>query len=180
VRRRTAVEHRVEEAATGTNRDFASLLDDLFVAAEKPADSAPRPAIPFDYLAVADELHSGRIKVSDEAVASEYRWTGEAMEAELETLLDEVALEQAAPPEAALDELSSVEPPSVEPEAIALELGLARAAPADLGRLRRAFALKNHPDRVAPHLRQVALKRMQVANGLIDEARRRALAKAKR
>ncbi len=159
---------------TGTNRDFASLLDDLFVAAEKPEEQAPRPTIPFDYLAVAEELHSGRIKVSGEAAAAEYRDAGEDVEAELAALLDEV--EVAETPAAA----ETIELPSIEPDAIAAELGLADAAPADFGRLRRTFALKNHPDRVAPHLRQRALQRMQVANGLIDEAKRRALAKTKR
>jgi hypothetical protein len=144
------------------------LLDDLFVAAQKPAETASRPTIPFDYLAVADELHSGRIKVSDEAVASEYKQVDRATETD--KLLGEVDVEKIAEPE---------ELPSVEPHAIASELGLADAVPADFGRLRRTFALKNHPDRVAPHLRQVALKRMQVANGLIDEAKRRALAKTK-
>ena len=137
-------------------------------------DPGPRPTIPFDYLAVADELHSGRIKVSDENAASEYREAGEAIEAELEALLDEVGVEEATQPEAGPEKT-----PSIAPDAIALELGLADAAPADFGRLRRAFALKNHPDRVAPQMRQLALTRMQVANGLIDEAKRRALAKAK-
>ena len=147
----------------------------MFVAADKPVDPGPRTTIPFDYLAVADELHSGRIKVSDEAAASEYRQAGAAIEAELEALLDEVGVEERAQAQA-----GPIEPPSTEPDAIALELGLAAAAPADFGRLRRAFALKNHPDRVAPQMRELALKRMQVANGLIDEAKRRALAKAKR
>jgi hypothetical protein len=49
----------------------------------------------------------------------------------------------------------------------------------DFGRLRRDFAFHNHPDRVAPHLRNHAIRRMQVANMLIDEARRRALAAAR-
>lgn len=143
------------------------------MAAEAPAEPVPRPTIPFDYLAVADELHSGRIKVSGEAAAFEYRQTDEAMEAGLDALLGEGGVEEPARAE-------PIEAPSIEPDAIALELGLADAVPDDLGRLRRAFALKNHPDRVEPHLRQVALTRMQVANGLIDEAKRRALAKTKR
>ena len=42
------------------------------------------------------------------------------------------------------------------------------------------FALHNHPDRVAPHLRQHALARMQIANRLIDEARRDAMEAHKR
>jgi hypothetical protein len=164
------------ESVTGTNRDFASLLDDLFVAAETPAETVPRPTIPFDYLTVADELLSGRIKVSDGAAAAHYREAGEAIEAELAALLDEVEVEVAGTPPLP----ATIELPSIEPDAIAAELGLADATPADLGRLRRVFALKNHPDRVAPDLRQRALQRMQVANGLIDEAKRRALARAKR
>lgn len=149
-----------------SNRDFASVLDEL-LAADPPPEAPSRPSIPYDYLAVADELHSGRIHVSAEAEA-EYAETGASLEAELAALLMEAEVVPAAP-----------EPlPPIEPEAIAVELGLGTASPDDLGRLRRAFALKNHPDRVAPHLRQRALMRMQVANGLIDDARRRALARA--
>lgn len=60
-----------------------------------------------------------------------------------------------------------------------MELGLdTPKAVADFGRMRRSFAFSNHPDRVAPHLRQRAMIRMQVANMLIDEAKRRALAGA--
>jgi len=143
--------------------------------AERPGEQAPRPTIPFDYLAVAEELHSGRIKVSGEAAVAEYREAGESVEAELSALLDEVDVEKTTPAAPEIAEL-----PSIEPEAIKAELGLENAEPADLGRLRRVFALNNHPDRVAPHLRQRALQRMQVANGLIDEARRRALARTKR
>ena len=162
------------EAVTGTNRDFASLLDDLFTANERPEEPAPRPTIPFDYLTVADELHSGRIKVSGDAAAAEYRAAGEGVEAELSALLAGVAVE-----ETPVSPLAGELPP-MEPEAIAAELGLADASPADFGRLRRVFALNNHPDRVAPHLRQRALARMQVANGLIDEAKRKALARTRR
>lgn len=168
---------------TATNSDFASLLEDLFVAAEKPEEGGGRPTIPFDYLAVADELHSGRIRVSDTAAAAEYRSVAEGVEAELAALLDELAVEAAT-----AEQRDTVQTPeeiapetlSVEPEEIAVELGLDTARPADLGQLRRAFALKNHPDRVPPLLRQRALQRMQVANVLIDEARRRALPKARR
>lgn len=152
------------------------MLDDLFVAAEEPAEPAPRATIPFDYLAVAEELHSGRIKVSGGEAAAEYREAAEGVEAELEALLGEVDLEENTT-EPSIEIL--VELP-VEPETIAVELGLDEAKSADLGRLRRIFALKNHPDRVPAHLRQNALKRMQIANGLIDEAKRRALDKVRR
>lgn len=65
--------------------------------------------------------------------------------------------------------------PPVDPDSIAAELGLdGDATGADFNRLRRSFAFDNHPDRVAPHLRQRAAIRMQIANMLIDDARRRA------
>jgi len=70
---------------------------------------------------------------------------------------------------------------SADPESIAAELGLDRDdGPTDFGRLRRSFAFSNHPDRVAPHLRQRAMVRMQIANMLIDAAMRKALAAARR
>jgi len=148
-------------------QDFASLLDEL-LAADRDLASGPAPTVPFDYLSVAEELHSGRIKVSAEAVTAEYRETAAVPEAELEALLAATTLIQETDP---ADDLP------VEPEAISRELGLTNAsAPAELARLRRAFAFKNHPDRVAPHLRQRAMLRMQVANMLIDEAKRRAVA----
>ncbi|ESX15107.1 MULTISPECIES: hypothetical protein [unclassified Mesorhizobium] len=167
------------EADIGAKRDFASLLDDLFVASDKDEaaeETSARPSIPFDYLSVADELHSGRIKVSGETFAAEYREAGADLAAEFAALLDHAKLALAgeeAKPEEKL--------PPIDPDAIAVELGLDHPVKnADLGRMRRSFAFANHPDRVAPHLRQRAMIRMQVANMLIDEAKRRALAGVRR
>ena len=81
---------------------------------------------------MAEELHSGRIKVSSDAAAAEYREAGEAVEAELSALLDEVEVED----DAGSSRNRSNCPP-IEPDAIAAELGLADAVPADFGRLRR-------------------------------------------
>jgi hypothetical protein len=56
-------------------------------------------------------------------------------------------------------------------EAIAGELGLTPALGArDLERIRREFALANHPDRAAPAARDLATARMTIANMLIDQA----------
>jgi hypothetical protein len=148
------------------------LLDDLFVASAGDGQGAAKPSIPFDYLAVVDELHSGRIKVSGEALAEHYREAGTDLAAEFAALLADVDLaDPGMAREAAL--------PPVDPASIAAELGLDRPG-ADLRRLRRDFAFANHPDRVAPHLRQRAAVRMQVANMLIDEARRKALPATRR
>lgn len=146
------------------NKDFASLLDELIAAAEWEKTPPTTPKIPFDYLAVAEELHSGRIRVTDDAAAAEYRtFGGEDDEA--------VASGTQPAPEAM---------PATEPEAIAEELGLDKARAADFTRIRRSFAFANHPDRVAPHLRERAMIRMKVANMLIDEAKRRAMATSRR
>jgi hypothetical protein len=146
------------------------LLDDLFVASEGE-EGAAKPSIPFDYLAVVDELHSGRIKVSGEALAEHYRESGAGLAVEFAAILADADLSCPGNDSAAL--------PSVDPDTIAAELGLDRPN-ADLKRLRRDFAFANHPDRVSPHLRQRAAVRMQIANMLIDEARRKASAVGKR
>lgn len=54
---------------------------------------------------------------------------------------------------------------------IAEELAIGpRTTVAELYRLRRAFALHNHPDRLAPHYREAATRRMMIANRMIDDA----------
>ncbi|BDA86874.1 hypothetical protein Sa4125_44160 [Aureimonas sp. SA4125] len=60
---------------------------------------------------------------------------------------------------------------SLDPEDIAEELGLAALTSSEaLSRLRRKFALQNHPDRVRPAYRDRANRRMTIANMLIDQA----------
>lgn len=161
--------------ASGAKRDFASLLDDL-VASGEAKESTAKPSIPFDYLSVVDELHSGRIKVSGDALAAEYRETGVDMAAEFAALLEQARAALADEHPAPEEKL-----PPIDPESIAAELGLDRpATEAELSRLRRSFAFDNHPDRVAAHFRPRAIIRMQVANMLIDEARRKAPARSRR
>lgn len=169
---------REGEADIGTSakRDFASLLDDLFVVSDKIDEVGARPSIPFDYLSVADELHSGRIKVSGDTFTAEYRESGADLASEFAALLDHAKLTLVGEEPKPEEKL-----PPIDPESIAVELGLNQPKQAaDFGRIRRSFAFSNHPDRVAPHLRQRAMIRMQVANMLIDEAKRRALAGARR
>jgi hypothetical protein len=62
-----------------------------------------------------------------------------------------------------------------DPVSLAAELGLRAGMPrAELRRLRRDFALKNHPDRVGPLRSETASRRMTIANALIDAALRQA------
>jgi len=58
---------------------------------------------------------------------------------------------------------------SCEQDAIAEELGLHQNLSLnDLKKLRRAFARDNHPDRLDPSKRELATRRMTIANMLID------------
>ena len=141
--------------------DFASMLDEV-LAEEDEADKASLTAS-VDYLSVVEELHSGRIHFSDAAARSEYRANQEAQNGAAGS-----RAEMAAP---------SIDPslplPSTDPADIARELGIGRASAArDLDHLRREFAFRNHPDRVTDDARARAIVRMQIANMLIDEAKR--------
>jgi hypothetical protein len=70
-------------------------------------------------------------------------------------------------------------PRSVE-EAVTQELGLSDdLEPADLERIRRTFAYRNHPDRVGPAHKTHAQRRMAAANVLIDQALKMARARAR-
>jgi hypothetical protein len=65
-------------------------------------------------------------------------------------------------------------------DAVARELSLSDdLEPADLERIRRRFAYRNHPDRVAPSLKGQALERMTIANVLIDQALKAARARTR-
>jgi hypothetical protein len=62
-------------------------------------------------------------------------------------------------------------PADCDRDTIARELGLMPGLDAsELERIRRDFALASHPDRALPQQRELATRRMSVANMLIDEA----------
>lgn len=138
-----------------SHSDFAQLLDDLIKASEidEPQTSA-RPAMPFDFLVDTQKSVAGETSIAE----AEYF---DAVEA-LDRLRDVPSIE-------------GPELPSLDPEEVAAELNIAGVAGVrELDTVRRDFAFRNHPDRVAPELRDRAMKRMQIANQLIDEAKRRA------
>jgi hypothetical protein len=126
--------------------DFASLLDARTRAAAGSEPGAPSPRRAGPVYAVSGDLESSYESLdTTDALARLYA--------------DESA--HAAPsPSLACDR-----------EAIAGELGLTPALGArDLERIRREFALVNHPDRAAPAARDLATRRMTIANMLIDQA----------
>lgn len=71
-------------------------------------------------------------------------------------------------PEGALPLYAPADDASVADE---LRLATARTGE-DLRRIRRSFAMRNHPDRVPAWLRDEATRRMTIANALIDHAMR--------
>jgi len=89
--------------------------------------------------------------------------------------LDWVAESQEAVPAPAV-----AGPPSDDPDAIAAELGLSSAVTYDqLNRARRRFMWNNHPDRRPDAPRELANRRVAIANMLVDRAQG-ALARGRR
>ena len=126
--------------------DFASLLDARAQAAANSEPGTPSPRRAGPVYAVGGDLDSSREPAN-------------AADALARLYADEGTHAATSPPVAC------------DPEAIARELGLTPALGAkDLERIRRAFALANHPDRAAPTARDLATARMTLANTLIDQA----------
>ncbi|MBN7756571.1 hypothetical protein JF546_00780 [Nitratireductor aquimarinus] len=152
--------------AIGGNRNFAALLDELISEEAERTGGAATSLNSLDYLSVAEELHSGRINFTDKRAQDAYDAEEAFASDETPDAVDEVKA-------AAEDEPPAALPLSTDPDEIARELGLYADIDAGLlGRIRRDFAFNNHPDRVPSHLRANAMERMQVANMLIDEAKR--------
>jgi hypothetical protein len=151
----------------GKERDFASVLDQVMADADDARDDdAPRSTTRLDPLSVAEELCSGKIVFSSEELAARY---ADDMENP-----DETEAESARPKVQAPPLVPGADALNTDREAIARELGLdGRFIPRDLDGIRRRFAARNHPDLVAPHLRSDAMVRMQTANMLIDEAKKK-------
>jgi hypothetical protein len=138
-------------AARGVD-PFGALLDQLAAGAESAGEAAPhrRPAPDFTWTGGNDPAEAAAPRA---AVNSAYN------DADASAVNDD--------------------PRSLE-EAVALELQLeAIHEPADLERVRRRFAFRHHPDRVDPLHRQEALRRMTVANVLVDKALKSARARSR-
>ncbi|MEX0406639.1 hypothetical protein ABGN05_13255 [Aquibium sp. LZ166] len=144
-----------------TTSEFTSLLDELLDKSEREKDGSGRPSVPFGYVAPKDAVEELWASMPSDFVTSVYRDTGDR-----ETVRETPGMET---PEASEPPL-----PSIEPDAIAAELRMANARwPRDFDRIRREFAMANHPDRAEPRLRDRAVIRMQIANMLIDQEKRR-------
>jgi hypothetical protein len=152
-----------------TELDFTELLDDLLAASaeaeEADEDGVAAPSLRVDMLAQIERLRTQNASYSADRVMREYRENAAGPGAR-----DKPKTQASAPDlQPALEDLFFLDPHS-----ISRELGIDAAnKPEDLDRARRAFALRYHPDRVPEDQRERAALRMQIANMLIDEAKRR-------
>jgi len=143
---------RVLLSGSSSTLDFADVLE-----------SASRSAgITLESAASMREHQLRNVQVSVDAVVSSLRDTrAAAPSASLDHYLEHQVVKHVQP-RAAL---------KTDPHAIAAELAISdRMSIADLNRLRREFALANHPDRFVNEDRDDASRRMTIANMLIDNA----------
>lgn len=142
----------------GMSRDFGAVLDEL-IAAEEADRAAAAKIDGVDFFAVMGDMEAERI-FGDGHARRHY---------------GEMASERPRPGAERPAEAPAAPLPSVDLADIRRELRIESASkPAELDALRRRFAFANHPDRVAPALRERAERRMQIANRLIDDAKRAA------
>lgn len=157
--------------AEGADKDFTSLLDELIArsAGADGDDGFARPSLHVDLLAQLERLQAENIALFPDRALHEYGENSRPVPG------GDAAPEEKADPatpdlQPALDDLFFL-----DPQTIARELGIKpRSKPEELDRARRAFALRYHPDRVPEVFRERAALRMQIANMLIDEAKRAA------
>ena len=133
---------------TSRRSTFDTLIDDLFATVDTRGDEAPRSSHHFSIasLEAAWGLSSQLVPRPRTAEDPNRPWMREGYR----------------PSEAARDI-------SLDPDVIIAEIGLfAGASETDVAALRRQFALRNHPDRFPPEIREIATQRMMIANGLLD------------
>lgn len=159
-----------------TELDFTELLDDLLAAsaeAEEGGDDVVAPSLRVDLLSHLERLQAQSQPLFTEGAMREYREAAAdaAPRQPEQPRPARPASRQGAVPDLqpALDDLFFL-----DPQSISRELGIDdKSRPEDLDRARRAFAMRYHPDRMPHEMRERAALRMQIANVLIDEAKRR-------
>jgi hypothetical protein len=146
---------------------FAEILDDVALGTDKRSSSLHfANASGQDWLSSLLKTHAGVNEPPRANVEAAFFADGEADVPPFDRFeADEVAAETAA-----IDVETVFD---MDEGKIAAELGLKAArSVAALRQARRAFALRNHPDRFHPSLRDKANQRMQLANMLLDRRRK--------
>jgi hypothetical protein len=140
---------------------FGTVLAEVENGTGDPERVARPLGYPFAALDPPPEAADGPTSAWDQALA----WVEAAGEP------PQVDPARAAPPqvEPAAPRLEPAMPLSDDPDAIAAELGLSGAPTlADLSRARRRFMWANHPDRRPDAPRELANRRVAIANMLLD------------
>ena len=146
--------------------DFTSLLDELMEATrqaeERESADGPAPSLQVDMLAQIERLQAENVTLFADSAMREYGANGG------EPRPHKPSVETPGDLQPALEDLFFL-----DPDSISRELGIkSRSRPEELDKARRAFAMRYHPDRVPEEFRARAALRMQIANMLIDEAKR--------
>ena len=137
---------------------FGSVLAEVESGGGDPERIARPLGYPFAAVDPPAEAPDGSANVWDQALA----WVEAAGE---RPQVDPPRAEPAAP------RVKPAAPLTDDPDAIAAELDLSDAPTlADLGRVRRRFMWANHPDRRPDAPRELANRRVAIANMLIDRA----------
>lgn len=147
--------------------DFTSLLDELMEATrqaeERESDDGPAPSLQVDMLAQIERLQAENVTLFADSAMREYGANSGG-----EPRSQKPSVETPGDLQPALEDLFFL-----DPDSISRELGIkSRSRPEELDKARRAFAMRYHPDRVPEEFRARAALRMQIANMLIDEAKR--------
>lgn len=148
--------------------DFGALLDQLLAATadadfDEP-DGGVAPSLRVDMLAQIERLQAENVALFPDRAMREYGDNAE----QVQTKTEKQAPQSPANLQPALEDLFFL-----DPDSISRELGIGpKSKPDELDRARRSFALRYHPDRMPEELRERAALRMQIANMLIDEAKR--------
>ncbi|SEH68120.1 hypothetical protein SAMN05216228_1005275 [Rhizobium tibeticum] len=147
---------------------FQSVLDRLKAEDDETAEQDAPAA------ARVSGLNTGLAFDVMEGVSASSARPDQAYVETLEFAPPKTVAEQPPPPEPEPEPVMPDYLVRVTPENVAAELDIsARDTVQSLSEKRRAFAKKNHPDRVDPPFRDNATKRMTIANLLIDQALRR-------
>lgn len=146
--------------------DFTSLLDELMEATrqaeERESADGPAPSLQVDMLAQIERLQAENVALFSVSAMREYGSNAG------ETVQPPKSVEAPGDLQPALEDLFFL-----DPDTISRELGIKpKSKTEELDKARRAFALRYHPDRVPEEFRARAALRMQIANMLIDEAKR--------
>ena len=133
-----------------TEPDFSEVLESAFITAGLDFDDAPKPERPRAARSAAVRLHQLSERDRDLPTST--------LSVPLESYLEHQ--DKSKSPRVAT---------TADPRSVADELHITtQMSLSDLNRLRREYALANHPDRAGPVDRENATRRMMVANMLID------------